>query len=145
MPQALLISVDEYLRTSFRPDRDFIDGEVQERNFGDRILLSPALMEELIFRVLPLPRDATQVTKPRLSLISTVSLAAFVAAHPLSAWLFRPQPGRCSPHRSSWRSQPSWAPLPRPCTCSQNPCGRRCSCTGLQSSSGSHCSADGPY
>lgn len=53
-------------------------------------LLSPALMEELIFRVLPLPRDATRVTKPRLALISTAALAAFVAAHPLSAWLFRP-------------------------------------------------------
>ncbi len=36
-----------------------------------------------------LPRDATRVTKPRLALISTMSLFAFVAAHPLSAWLFR--------------------------------------------------------
>jgi predicted Abi (CAAX) family protease len=53
-------------------------------------LLSPALMEELIFRVLPLPRDANRVTKLRLALISTVSLVAFVAAHPLSAWVFRP-------------------------------------------------------
>src|SRR5579862_5324408 len=53
-------------------------------------LLSPALVEELIFRVLPLPRDATRVTKPRLALISIVALGAFVAAHPLSAWLFRP-------------------------------------------------------
>lgn len=53
-------------------------------------LISPALMEELIFRVLPLPRDATRVTKSCLALISTVALAAFVAAHPLSAWLFRP-------------------------------------------------------
>jgi len=52
--------------------------------------LSPALVEELIFRVLPLPRDATRVTKPRLALIAIVALAAFVAAHPLSAWLFRP-------------------------------------------------------
>lgn len=31
-----LISVDEYLRTSFRPDCDFIDGEVLERNVGRR-------------------------------------------------------------------------------------------------------------
>jgi uncharacterized protein len=53
-------------------------------------LLSPALLEEVIFRVLPLPRDATRVTKPRLAVISTVSLVAFVAAHPLSASLFRP-------------------------------------------------------
>jgi Uma2 family endonuclease len=31
-----LISVDEYLRTSFHPDCDFIDGEVLERNVGKR-------------------------------------------------------------------------------------------------------------
>jgi Uma2 family endonuclease len=31
-----LISLDEYLRTSFRPDCDFIDGEVLERNLGKR-------------------------------------------------------------------------------------------------------------
>jgi Uma2 family endonuclease len=31
-----LLSVDEYLRTSFNPDCDFIDGEVLERNVGKR-------------------------------------------------------------------------------------------------------------
>lgn len=36
MSQALLISVNEYLRTSFRPDRDYIDGAIQERNLGGR-------------------------------------------------------------------------------------------------------------
>ncbi len=29
-----LISLSEYLRTSFDPDRDFVDGEVLERNVG---------------------------------------------------------------------------------------------------------------
>jgi Uma2 family endonuclease len=29
-----LISLSEYLRTSYRPDRDFVDGEVLERNVG---------------------------------------------------------------------------------------------------------------
>ena len=53
-------------------------------------LVSPALLEELIFRVLLLPRDRTRVTEQRLAFIATVSLVAFVAAHPLSAWLFRP-------------------------------------------------------
>ena len=52
--------------------------------------LSPAFIEEIIFRVLPLPRDATRVTKGRLVLISVVSLVVFVAAHPLTAWLVRP-------------------------------------------------------
>lgn len=31
-----LISVDEYLRTSYHPDCDFIEGEVLERNSGQR-------------------------------------------------------------------------------------------------------------
>ena len=29
------ISVDEYLRTSYRPDCDYVDGEVRERNLGE--------------------------------------------------------------------------------------------------------------
>jgi Uma2 family endonuclease len=31
-----LISIDEYLRTSYHPDRDYVDGETQERNLGER-------------------------------------------------------------------------------------------------------------
>jgi Uma2 family endonuclease len=31
---AALISVEEYLRTAYDPDRDFVDGEVIERNLG---------------------------------------------------------------------------------------------------------------
>jgi Uma2 family endonuclease len=30
------ISVEEYLRTSYRPDCDYVDGEVLERNVGER-------------------------------------------------------------------------------------------------------------
>ncbi len=32
---AVLISVEEYLRTMYRPDCDYIDGEVLERNMGE--------------------------------------------------------------------------------------------------------------
>ncbi|HEY7334530.1 MAG TPA: Uma2 family endonuclease [Bryobacteraceae bacterium] len=31
-----LISAEEYLHTSYRPDCDYVDGEVLERNFGER-------------------------------------------------------------------------------------------------------------
>jgi Uma2 family endonuclease len=31
-----LISIDEYLSTSYHPDCDFVDGEIQERNLGER-------------------------------------------------------------------------------------------------------------
>src|SRR6185437_6139427 len=30
------ISVEEYLASSYRPDCDYIDGEVQERNWGEK-------------------------------------------------------------------------------------------------------------
>jgi Uma2 family endonuclease len=30
------VSVEEYLHTSYRPDRDYVDGEVLERNLGER-------------------------------------------------------------------------------------------------------------
>jgi Uma2 family endonuclease len=32
----VLISVDEYLRTAYRPDCDYVDGEVVERNMGEK-------------------------------------------------------------------------------------------------------------
>jgi Uma2 family endonuclease len=36
MKTAALVSVEEYLRTSYRPDCDYVDGEVLERNMGER-------------------------------------------------------------------------------------------------------------
>jgi Uma2 family endonuclease len=36
MSVGTLISMEEYLRTSFRPDCDFVEGEVLERNVGKR-------------------------------------------------------------------------------------------------------------
>jgi Uma2 family endonuclease len=35
MAARTLISVEEYLRTSYRPDCDYVDGEVVERNLGE--------------------------------------------------------------------------------------------------------------
>ncbi len=31
-----LIPIEEYLRTSYHPDCDYVDGEIQERNLGER-------------------------------------------------------------------------------------------------------------
>ena len=36
MASRTLISVEEYLRTSYRPDCDYVDGEVVERNMGEK-------------------------------------------------------------------------------------------------------------
>jgi Uma2 family endonuclease len=35
MPTEALISVEEYLRTSYRPDCDYVDGHIEERNLGE--------------------------------------------------------------------------------------------------------------
>ena len=35
MAAAVQISVAEYLNTSYRPDCDYVDGEVRERNLGE--------------------------------------------------------------------------------------------------------------
>jgi Uma2 family endonuclease len=36
MAVGALVSVDEYLHTTYRPDCDYVDGEVQERNLGEK-------------------------------------------------------------------------------------------------------------
>lgn len=35
MPSRTLVSVDEYLHTSYDPDCDYVDGEIVERNVGE--------------------------------------------------------------------------------------------------------------
>jgi len=35
MPTGTLISVEEYLATSYRPDCDYVDGRVEELNWGE--------------------------------------------------------------------------------------------------------------
>ena len=35
MPTEALISVEEYLATSYRPDCDYVDGHIEERNLGE--------------------------------------------------------------------------------------------------------------
>ena len=36
MQRGILISVEEYLSTSYRPDREYIDGTIVERNLGEK-------------------------------------------------------------------------------------------------------------
>jgi Uma2 family endonuclease len=36
MKAAALVPVEEYLRTAYRPDCDYVDGDVRERNLGER-------------------------------------------------------------------------------------------------------------
>ena len=36
MKTEALVPVEEYLRTTYHPDCDYVDGEVLERNLGER-------------------------------------------------------------------------------------------------------------
>ncbi len=36
MATTTFIPVEEYLHTSYRPDVDYVDGELQERNLGEQ-------------------------------------------------------------------------------------------------------------
>lgn len=36
MSTGTLVSVDEYLHTNYDPDRDYVDGEILERNLGEK-------------------------------------------------------------------------------------------------------------
>jgi predicted Abi (CAAX) family protease len=48
------------------------------------------LVEELLFRVLLLPRDTAGISRRRLIMISMMALTAFIVSHPLHAWFSRP-------------------------------------------------------
>ncbi len=52
MGSATLISVAEYLTTAYRPDRDYVDGEVVERNLGelDHSSIQGAIFASLFIR-----------------------------------------------------------------------------------------------
>jgi predicted Abi (CAAX) family protease len=54
------------------------------------VLLHPAFSEELIFRVLLLPRDPSASSRSRVIAIAVGALALYVASHPVNAILFKP-------------------------------------------------------
>ncbi|MGC2108995.1 MAG: Uma2 family endonuclease [Candidatus Korobacteraceae bacterium] len=72
MASTTLISVHEYLSTSYRPDCDFIDGELRERNLGE---LEHALIQSAVlvwfwgrqkeWNILPVVEQRVQVAATR--------------------------------------------------------------------------------
>ena len=72
MSTATLVSIEEYLGTSYRPDCDYVDGELQERNLGERrhsrtqMLLGAFLFQrETQWGIQVLPEQRVQVSKTR--------------------------------------------------------------------------------
>lgn len=58
---------------------------------GLLLLVQPALVEEVVFRGLLLPRNGGSLPRGRLVLVAGAALAVYVASHPINARLFRPQ------------------------------------------------------
>lgn len=57
-PQPVRISVEEYLSTSYRPDCDYVDGEIEERNLGEK---EHSILQQTLVFLFRLNREAWQV------------------------------------------------------------------------------------
>lgn len=58
IPQSVRISVEEYLATSYRPDCDYIDGEIEERNLGEK---EHSILQQALVFLFRLNRDTWSV------------------------------------------------------------------------------------
>src|SRR5205807_10137987 len=83
MASTTLISVNDYLKTSYRPDCDFVDGHTEERNVGehDHAALQAALIlwfgqrqQEWNIEVLPEQRMKISAARFRVPDVCLVSL-----------------------------------------------------------------------
>ncbi len=90
MSSTTLISVQEYLATSYRPDCDFVDGELQERNLGEleRALLQTAIAawfwnRQKEWNVLPIVEQRVQVAATRFRIPDVSVLPADQPREPI--------------------------------------------------------------
>jgi Uma2 family endonuclease len=58
VPQPVRISVEEYLSTSYRPDCDYVDGEIEERNLGEK---EHSILQQALTFLFRLNRQAWKV------------------------------------------------------------------------------------
>lgn len=72
MATPVLIPVSEYLNTTYRPDRDYVDGELKERNLGEKphgllqgIFYSLFQTNRRAWGLLPIPEQRVQTSATR--------------------------------------------------------------------------------
>src|SRR5216683_2467071 len=72
MPSRTLVSVDEYLHTSYDPDCDYVDGAIVERNVGETDhsdcqgrIYAYLLNRGKLLRIYPLVEERVQVSASR--------------------------------------------------------------------------------
>ncbi|WP_446745218.1 Uma2 family endonuclease [Silvibacterium acidisoli] len=58
VPHPVKLSVAEYLATSFRPDCDYVDGEIEERNLGEK---EHSILQRYFTFLFTLKRDEWQI------------------------------------------------------------------------------------
>ncbi len=90
MSSTTLVSVEDYLATSYRPDRDFLDGKLQERNLGE---LEHSRLQSAIlvwfwthrkeWNILPLVEQRVQVARTRFRIPDVTVLRPDQAREPI--------------------------------------------------------------
>ncbi len=85
MATSILVPISEYLKTVYRPDCDYVDGEVQERNLGEvphsglqGFFVTIFSINRKIWGVRALPEQRVQVSKSRFRIpdVSVLKLGA---------------------------------------------------------------------
>jgi Uma2 family endonuclease len=83
MANATQISVTEYLQTSYRPDREYVDGEVRERNVGkweharvQWLLAGWFMNHETMWGVIGSTEQRVQITSDRVRIPDLVVVPA---------------------------------------------------------------------
>jgi len=90
MATTTLISVDQYLRTSYSPDCDYVDGEVRERNLGefDHAILQAAIViwfgnRQREWNILVVPEQRVQVSATRFRIPDVAVLPGDYSREPI--------------------------------------------------------------
>jgi len=98
MAAATQISVEEYLKTTYRPDCDYVDGEVRERNLGEYdhsrpqgLICAFFFNREKQWRIRVVPEQRVQVKSNRFRI---PDVCVVLAESPVEA-IFRHPPFIC--------------------------------------------------
>jgi Uma2 family endonuclease len=90
MSSSTLISVQEYVATSYRPDCDYVDGEVRERNLGELehahlqgVTYAWFLTRRKEWNVIPLVEQRVQVSSTRFRIPDVTVLRADQPREPI--------------------------------------------------------------
>src|ERR1700733_798846 len=83
MPAATQVSVSEYLSTTYRPDREYVDGEIVERNVGKKphsraqtLVAAFLSAREAEWRIVSLVEQTVQVSPTRFRIPDVCALSA---------------------------------------------------------------------